>query len=510
MFNLENVDQTPAESKTETVIPLTYRNELKWKCSSCSTENLGDRNHVLCVKCFTLDSDVNLYRAKALYMLGNIEKPSTALIPLKIPFFVSPLSPPIITFTKNLTNDGIWINFEIDIYDNKGNEKYHIERVKFDLSKNNSYHSTFTKHSLSPYYNVFPKFFNKPYHASYSLDVYVKCYKSNRVSPKQILQFDLFPIITNNNTNSRKHKHKIEHNAQYKPKRRKYMSQPLSSFNSNINNVTNSHNSNNNNNSIVNNSDNNNSNNDNHNNNFIPQIPHKIWYKQNPDGRYEAIADELLKKICAMKIGETKSISIISQPYIITKISYNKCTLMHKETNKKTELICEEYGWCYQDIDGLFKPYSDDINNKLLFATKGSSIRFSLKNNNLYEITKLEVDSGKQKNLSTGTERNVKYRLKFQTIYDPIIVSDKHKTPKKQKILIDLTNTKQKTPKKQKIIIDLANTKQKAHKKQKTIIDLTNTKQKTPKKQKIIIDLANTKQKAHKKQKTIIDLTNTK
>eukprot|EP01084_Bolivina_argentea_P080313 145512_1 len=142
------------------------------------------------------------------------------------------------------------------------------------------------------------------------------------------------------------------------------------------------------------------------------------WYKMNPDGVFEPIIDDLSQQICAIKIGETKSVSFKSQTYITTKISCNKCILMHVETNTKTELRCEEYGWCYQDMDGLFKPFSDDINTKMLFVNIGNSITFSLKNNNKYKVTKLSTDSGKQKNLSTGTERHVKRRLKFQTIKD--------------------------------------------------------------------------------------------
>eukprot|EP01084_Bolivina_argentea_P176260 305046_1 len=70
---------------------------------------------------------------------------------------------------------------------------------------------------------------------------------------------------------------------------------------------------------------------------------------------------------CAMTISQT--------------VNYNKCAVIHLETNTKTELKSEKYVWCYRDIDGLFKPFSDDINNKISFMYIGISITFSLKNN---------------------------------------------------------------------------------------------------------------------------------
>eukprot|EP01084_Bolivina_argentea_P172377 298592_1 len=162
-----------------------------WKCTSCSTKNDTDRNHVPCKNCYTLDSEINLYRARALYILGNVDTISSALIPLKTPFFIYPLAPPIVAFTKSIKDKGIWINFLIDLYDSKHIEKYHIEKVKFDLSKNGKFNSTFIVHSLSPYSNIFSRFFDQPYFGSYTVDIFAKCYRSNSVSPKQTLKFTL-------------------------------------------------------------------------------------------------------------------------------------------------------------------------------------------------------------------------------------------------------------------------------------------------------------------------------
>eukprot|EP01083_Nonionella_stella_P181524 650570_1 len=163
----------------------------QWCCSSCSTFNYTDKETQPCTNCHCLDSQNNLKRASALYLLGNIAKPSVNLIPLKKPFFIYPLAAPLVTYQsiENTDNDLIYVYFRIDLYDVKGIEKYHIEKVKFDVGNNTE---SFVLHSLTPYYNVFTKQFNKrQYNGVYNMDICVKCYGSERVSSKQRIQMNL-------------------------------------------------------------------------------------------------------------------------------------------------------------------------------------------------------------------------------------------------------------------------------------------------------------------------------
>eukprot|EP01084_Bolivina_argentea_P307154 530844_1 len=177
----------------------------KWTCSSCLTiNNNNDKNIIPCSKCHILNSETNLYRAKCLYLLGNIEKPIASLLPLKTPFFIYPLAAPIVTITKDIKYDdgwlpqSVWLHFEIDyLYDIKHTEMYHIEQVKFEMYELNKIHkqkySEFVIHNLTPYYNIFSKFIAKPYYGEFSVNIYVKCYGSNQISPMATLNFDLLP-----------------------------------------------------------------------------------------------------------------------------------------------------------------------------------------------------------------------------------------------------------------------------------------------------------------------------
>eukprot|EP01083_Nonionella_stella_P215096 774482_1 len=104
-----------------------------WTCRSCGTTNNSNRNVKPCANCYILESDTNQKRARELYLLGNIKNESVRLLPLKIPFFIYPLSAPEVQYNVEYKDHEIFIHFEVDLWDERRIEFYHIEAIKIDV-----------------------------------------------------------------------------------------------------------------------------------------------------------------------------------------------------------------------------------------------------------------------------------------------------------------------------------------------------------------------------------------
>eukprot|EP01083_Nonionella_stella_P107882 313022_1 len=157
-----------------------------WICISCGTTNNRNRNGNPCTNCHILESDTNLKRARELYILGNIKSESVRLLPLKTPFFIYPLSAPEVQYHVEYKEDyEMLIHFEVELWDERRIEFYHIEAIKIDV-ESRSEASTIIQNT-TPYNNAFV-FHHKQLTSStgsYTFDIYAKCYHSTRVSPKQ-------------------------------------------------------------------------------------------------------------------------------------------------------------------------------------------------------------------------------------------------------------------------------------------------------------------------------------
>eukprot|EP01084_Bolivina_argentea_P121985 216191_1 len=180
----------------------------EWKCSSCSFINSSNRNIIPCRNCLNLDSDTNLKRARALYILGNITKPSVSLIPLKTPFFIYPLSPPMISHILNYDcerdTSNVMIYFNVELWDTKNIEKYHIESIKVDYfadtaNSNRKKLSTII-YNRSPYNHIFCVHIENVKQTVKTFEIDAKCYNSRYIAPKTKYQ------IMFHNIRSRKRK----------------------------------------------------------------------------------------------------------------------------------------------------------------------------------------------------------------------------------------------------------------------------------------------------------------
>eukprot|EP01083_Nonionella_stella_P147992 467807_1 len=111
----------------------TPRKQLNWKCRSCGTTNNNNRNTNPCTSCHVLESNTNLKRARELYILGNIKSESVRLLPLKIPFFIYPLSAPDVEYNVEHNAHETIIHFEVELWDERRIEFYHIEAIRVDV-----------------------------------------------------------------------------------------------------------------------------------------------------------------------------------------------------------------------------------------------------------------------------------------------------------------------------------------------------------------------------------------
>eukprot|EP01084_Bolivina_argentea_P315682 546976_1 len=265
------------------MLSLSIHSNQKWKCPTCASNNQSNRNVIPCRNCHILQSDNNLKRANELFLLEQIILPSVALIPLKIPFFIYPLAPLfILQHSVQYKGTAASINLEIELWDNRHIENYHIESIKivsFPTIGNSYTTSNTVINNKTPYCKQFVYHINN-YYGFHTFDIYAKCYGSTRISPKKSLQITLLPLAN-------------------------------------------------------------------------------------------------------------------------TNLSFAN----NKQTTNSITLRRNNLQWYYQDDDALFKPYCHEIFTKLMRLEVGKSLQFSLEGKK-YKFTKLSYDTGIQKNLSTGFERN--------------------------------------------------------------------------------------------------------
>eukprot|EP01083_Nonionella_stella_P234110 824275_1 len=171
-----------------------------WICISCGTTNNRNRNGNPCTNCHILESDTNLKRARELYILGNIKSESVRLLPLKTPFFIYPLSAPEVQYHVEYKEDyEMLIHFEVELWDEKRIEFYHIEAIKVDVESRSI--PNIIVQNTTPYNNTFIYNFIEFESGFQTFDIYTKCAQSTHVSPKRTVSiFISSPSIANMQT----------------------------------------------------------------------------------------------------------------------------------------------------------------------------------------------------------------------------------------------------------------------------------------------------------------------
>eukprot|EP01083_Nonionella_stella_P175018 608174_1 len=379
------------------------RKQLTWNCRSCDTTNTSDRNVKPCTKCHILESDTNLKRARELYILGNIENESVRLLPLKTSFFIYPLSAPEVRYNVEYKEDyEMLIHFEVELWDERRIEFYHIEAIKVDVESQSIPSSVIQ--NTTPYNNTFIYNFIEFESGFQTFDIYAKCAQSTHVSPKRTVAiFISSPSIMNTpseNTHNKKTLHfestatDVPHvAAKQQPRSRKspnknqpqklWQNKPISKSmptdTYNTKHVSN-----------------------------ISTLEPVRWYFMNDYGKRMRIYDGLSKDINEMKTGTNKTVTYRSKTYYIRKITSTECTQRNLKTNKVRRLTTDHYKasnhdstpsdmiWYFVNKDGqsiqISKTISDTIN-----AMKTGQYKNKHKGFRLYKTTHdrcLQIDNG--------------------------------------------------------------------------------------------------------------------
>eukprot|EP01083_Nonionella_stella_P234106 824267_1 len=386
-----------------------------WICISCGTTNNRNRNGNPCTNCHILESDTNLKRARELYILGNIKSESVRLLPLKTPFFIYPLSAPEVQYHVEYKEDyEMLIHFEVELWDEKRIEFYHIEAIKVDVESRSI--PNIIVQNTTPYNNTFIYNFIEFESGFQTFDIYTKCAQSTHVSPKRTVAiFISSPSIMNTpseNTHNKKTLH-LESTATETHNRKKVevpnttaniaaKQQPRSRKSPNKNQPqklwqkkptskstpTDTHNTK-------------------HVSNISTLEPVR-WYFMNDYGKRMRIYDGLSKDINEMKTGTNKTVTYRSKTYYIRKITSTECTQRNLKTNKVRRLTTDHYKasnhdstpsdmiWYFVNKDGqsiqISKTISDTIN-----AMKTGQYKNKHKGFRLYKTTHdrcLQIDNG--------------------------------------------------------------------------------------------------------------------
>eukprot|EP01083_Nonionella_stella_P234107 824268_1 len=329
-----------------------------WICISCGTTNNRNRNGNPCTNCHILESDTNLKRARELYILGNIKSESVRLLPLKTPFFIYPLSAPEVRYNVEYKEDyEMLIHFEVELWDERRIEFYHIEAIKVDVESQSIPSSVIQ--NTTPYNNTFIYNFIEFESGFQTFDIYTKCAQSTHVSPKRTVAiFISSPSIMNTpseNTHNKKTLH-LESTATETHNRKKVevpnttaniaaKQQPRSRKSPNKNQPqklwqkkptskstpTDTHNTK-------------------HVSNISTLEPVR-WYFMNDYGKRMRIYDGLSKDINEMKTGTNKTVTYRSKTYYIRKITSTECTQRNLKTNKVRRLTTDHYKASNHDDD---------------------------------------------------------------------------------------------------------------------------------------------------------------
>eukprot|EP01083_Nonionella_stella_P136975 416914_1 len=301
------------------------RKQLTWNCRSCDTTNTSDRNVKPCTKCHILESDTNLKRARELYILGNIENESVRLLPLKTSFFIYPLSAPDVRYNVEYKeNQEIFIHFDVELWDDRRIEFYHIEAIKIDV-ESQSISSTIIQNA-TPYNNRFTFHFKEFDKSGFqtlfqTFNIYAKCYNSTRVSPKR--EVTIFLSLPKQTTAITHRKKPLKSASKSNPSN-KTTSDPVR------------------------------------------------WYLMNDAGKLMPTYDGLSKVINEMKIGTQKKVSYKSKTYRIRKVTSTECIQRNIETNKLRQLRTADYKTRnHNDDDSKTNTLSDRLNAMTISKSKG-------------------------------------------------------------------------------------------------------------------------------------------